>query len=176
MRGKAEPLHQLARPCLGQRRIDAPQSGDELEIFERRQLVVNHGLVGNPGRDLLCRHWIGEHIDPEDRDRAGVGLEQPRQHPQRGGLTGTVGSEKRVELAHTHFEIQSVDRRPVEALGKRPYLNGTWRVRLAHRIFRKLSACACESSVQKFQARKSGAAPWLSCKKSRPAQGSSSTC
>ena len=51
---------------------------DEFEIFERRQLVVDHRLVGNPGHDLLGRDRIGERVDAEHGNRAGIGPQQAR--------------------------------------------------------------------------------------------------
>ncbi len=93
---------QLARARLGDGGIDAPQPGDEFEIFERRELVVDHRLVGDPRHDLLGRDRIGERVDAEHRDRAGVGPQQPDHHAQGRGLAGAVGAEQRVELARAH--------------------------------------------------------------------------
>ena len=47
-------------------------------------------------------------------DRAAGGLEQPGNRPQRGGLAGAVGTEKRHDLAAAHGQRQIAhDRRPV---------------------------------------------------------------
>ena len=79
VRRKPEPVDQLVGARLGERRLDAPEAGDEFEIFERRQLVVDHRLVGHPGHDALGRDRIGERVDAEHRDRARVG---PRAGPR----------------------------------------------------------------------------------------------
>jgi hypothetical protein len=46
----------------------------KIEVFERRQPVIDHRLVRHPGHDLLGRDRIGEHIDAEHRDAAAVRL------------------------------------------------------------------------------------------------------
>ena len=79
--------------------IDAPQPGDEFEIFQRRQLVVDHRLVRHPRRDLLGGDRIAQRIDAEHRYRAGIGPQQAGHHAQRRGLAGAVGAEQRIELA-----------------------------------------------------------------------------
>ena len=98
--------------------VDAPEPGDEFEIFERRQLVVDHRLVGDPGHDLLGRDRIGQRVDAEDRDRPRIRAQQSDHHPQGRGLAGAVRAKQRIELARPHREIEAVDRRPIEALGE----------------------------------------------------------
>jgi hypothetical protein len=56
------------RGGFGGRRIDAPEAGDEFEIFQRRQLVINHRLVRHPRRDLLGGDGIGKRIDAQYGD------------------------------------------------------------------------------------------------------------
>jgi len=46
MRLETEPTDQLACARLGDARVDPPEPGDEFEIFKRRELVVDHRLVG----------------------------------------------------------------------------------------------------------------------------------
>ena len=79
--------------------IDAPEAGDESEIFQRRQLVVDHRLVGNPGHDLLGGDRVIQRIDPEYRYRSGVGPQQAGHHAQGRGLAGAVRPEQRIEFA-----------------------------------------------------------------------------
>ena len=69
--GKLENLEQLGGVALGPLALDAPQPGDELEVLQRRELVVDHRLVGEPGRDPLGGDGIGQRIDAEDGDAAG---------------------------------------------------------------------------------------------------------
>src|SRR5690242_21214869 len=53
------------------RSVDAPQAGNEFEIFERRQLVVDHRLVGDPGHQPLGGDRLGERVDAENMNRTG---------------------------------------------------------------------------------------------------------
>ena len=68
MRLEAEPANEFARAPLGNGRINAPQPGDEFEIFVRGELVIDHWLVGEPRRYLLCGNRIGERVDPANAD------------------------------------------------------------------------------------------------------------
>ena len=113
---EAEPVDQPARAGFGMRGVDAPEPADEFEIFERRQLVVDHRLVGNPGHHLLGRDGIGQRVDAEDRDRPGVRPQQAHHHAQGGGLAGAVGAEQGVEFAGADGEVEPIDRRAVEGL------------------------------------------------------------
>ena len=129
MRRKAEPVQKRLGARRGERRLDAPQPGDEFQIFARRELVVDHRLVGNPRHDPLRRDRIGERIDAADADRAGVGPKQPGDHPQRRRLAGAVGADQGVKLTGAHREIETVDRGPVEALDEAVNLKGERRRR-----------------------------------------------
>jgi hypothetical protein len=132
MGGEIEPIEQLLCTHLRQRRRDAPQPGDEFQIFPRRELVVDHRLVGDPRRDPLRRHRIGERIDAGDMDRAGVGPRQPGDHAQRRGLAGAVRSEQRIKLAGAHGEVETVDRRALEAFDEAADFKGAWRQGCEH--------------------------------------------
>ena len=116
MRLEPERRQKRLRRGCGNRGIDAPEAGDEFEIFQRRQLVVDHRLVGDPGHDLLGGDGIGERIDAEDGDRAGVGPQQAGDHAQGRGLAGAVGAEQGVEFAGANGQIERVDRRAVKTL------------------------------------------------------------
>ena len=97
MAAEIEPVQELQRARLGDVGIDAPQAGHEGEVFERRELVVDHRLIRDPRRHALGGDRIGERIDPENRDRAGVGFEQADHHLQGRGLAGAVGAEQCVD-------------------------------------------------------------------------------
>ena len=118
VRLEAEPADQFARAHFRGLCLDAPKAGDEFEIFERRELVVDHRLVRQPGGDLLGGDRIGERVDAADGDRAGVGTQQAGHHAQRRGLAGAVGADQRIEFAAVDGEVERVDGRPVETLGE----------------------------------------------------------
>ena len=124
VRSEAQPVDQLGGGRGGLGPIDAPQAGDEFEILERRQLVVDHRLVGEPRHQPLGGDRIGQRVDAVDRDRAGVRLQQPDHHAERGGLAGAVGPEERIELAGAHRQVETIDGRAVERLGERAERQG----------------------------------------------------
>ncbi|MNY67231.1 hypothetical protein D3C86_2047800 [compost metagenome] len=53
MGSQAEPVDQLIGLGLGGAPVDLPEAGDEFEIFERCQPIIDHGFVRNPGDDAL---------------------------------------------------------------------------------------------------------------------------
>ncbi len=116
MRLQSERDQQALRGRFRCRGIDAPQAGDEFEIFQRRQLVVDHRLVGDPRHHLLGGDRIGERVDAEHRDGSGVGPQQPGHHAQRRGLAGAVGAEQGIEFAGADSEIERIDREAVKTL------------------------------------------------------------
>ena len=61
-----------------------PQAGDEFEIFQRIELVVEHRLVRQPGDDALGRHRIAPGVDAEHLDR--------RRRPPRKDPRSSAGS------------------------------------------------------------------------------------
>ena len=66
-------------------------------------------------------------VDAEDRDGAGIGLQQAGDHAEDGGLAGAVGAEQGVELAGPHLEVEVVDDRAVEALVEAGNIEGELR-------------------------------------------------
>lgn len=104
------------RRSFGGARIATPQAGDEGEIFQRRQLVIDHRLVGHPGDELLGGHRVAQRIDAQNMDRPRVGAQQASDHAQRCRLAGAIRAEQRIEFAGTDGEIETVHRQAVETL------------------------------------------------------------
>ena len=128
MGGEIEPIEQLACARLCASSGSTPHSpATNSRYSSRRELVVDHRLVGDPRHDPLRRDRIGERIDAGDADRAGVGPRQPGDHAQRRGLAGAVRSEQRIKLAGAHGEVETVDRRAVEAFDEAADFEGAWR-------------------------------------------------
>ena len=115
---QAEPLEQFARSHGGNLRIHAPEPGDEFEILQRCQQIVEQRFFRQPCHDLLGPDRIGPRIDAKDADLARIGLKQPSDHPQCRGLAGTVRPEQREELSRPHRQIETVHRNPAERLPK----------------------------------------------------------
>src|SRR5262249_51415011 len=104
------------------------ESSDESEILERRQLVVDHRVVGDPSHDLLGGHRIGQRVDAENRNGPGIRAQQPDHHFQGCGFARAVGTKQRIELASAHPEVEAVDRRPIEALAEAEDFQGPKRL------------------------------------------------
>ena len=118
VRCQLEDVQQLLGIALGARRLHAPQAGDELQVFDGRQLVVEHWLVGQPRRDALGSDRIGQGIDAENLDAACIRRQQPGNHAQRAGLAGPVWSQQRVELAGTDRQIEVIHHARCEGLAQ----------------------------------------------------------
>ena len=54
---------------------------------------------------------VGDRVQAEDLDGAGVGLDEALAHLHRGGLARAVGAEQREHLGGLHVEVES-GRRP----------------------------------------------------------------
>src|ERR1035437_4510055 len=52
---------------------------------------------------------VPRHIHAEDLDLARVGLAQPFQDLDRGGLSGPIGAEHAEDLSRTHLEAHAID-------------------------------------------------------------------
>ena len=74
--------------------VPAGQVGIEARGFHQR---ADPGQAGRRTRRL-----------PEHRDRTGRRPDQAQQHPHRGRLAGTVGSEEAVDLATVHLQVHGV--------------------------------------------------------------------
>jgi hypothetical protein len=118
VRAKAEPIDQFVGGAFGAVRLHLPETGDEFEIFERGQAIIDHGFVGNPGHEALGGDGIGQGIDAENGNGAAVGFEKTRDHTQNGGLAGAVGAEQGIEFARLDRQVDALDHRAVERLGE----------------------------------------------------------
>ena len=106
----------------GARRAPAarPRGRRRIRDIRAGQLVVEHRLVGQPGDDALGGDRVGQRVDAEDADAAGIGRQQAGHHAQRRGLAGAVGAEQGVELARADRQVETVDGDLVERPCVRP--------------------------------------------------------
>ena len=116
---EAERLEQRLRAFRRAARLDAPQPCDEFEIFERVELVIEQRLVRQPGDDPLGRDRLAARVDPKNVDFAAVGGQEAGDHAQSRRFARPVGAEQGVEFARAHGKVETIDRRPGEALGQR---------------------------------------------------------
>ena len=122
--GEAERRQKLVGARLGDFRRHAPEAGDEFEIFDRGKLVIEHGLVRQPGGHALGGDRVAQGVDPEDRDFAGIGRQQAGHHAQRRRFAGAVGAEQRVEFARPDRQVEVVDRRLAEGFRQSSQVEG----------------------------------------------------
>ena len=134
--GDAQPLAHpggvAAHPAAGAAR-SRPTRSSASSMGPARHVAVELGQqrevgCGPTGRDRSSaprrtRRRRSSAADPgppsgaQQRDRAGVGRDQPEQQPQQRRLAGAVGAQQAVDLAGLHHEVQPVDRgRRLEAL------------------------------------------------------------
>ena len=77
-----------------------PQAGDELEILERGQAIVDHRLVRHPGDDRLGGDRVARRVDAADGDRARILAQQLIQFGEiKRGLLGIKGTEMSADIA-----------------------------------------------------------------------------
>ena len=129
MRLEAQPAYQLARASLRCGWFYAPESRNEFKIFVGRELVVDHRLVRQPGRDLLGAHRVREGVDAVDADRTCIG-EAADDHPKGRGLAGAIWTDQSIELAAIDGQIELVDGEAVKPLADAAELKGDWKILL----------------------------------------------
>jgi hypothetical protein len=94
--------------------------GGRLVVHPAEQRRVGQQLT--PSEAVEQAEVLREHPDPSlhltrlgpdvpavDQDPAGIGTEQPGDHPEGGGLPGTVGAEQAEERAAGDVEVERVD-------------------------------------------------------------------
>ncbi len=150
----------------GERLIQNDQPRFEVEIFQRRQLVVDHRFVREPRHDLLGADRIGQCIYAKDRYRSAIRLQQPRHHPQCRGFARAIRSQQCVKFAGANRQIQCTDRRSLEMLGETPEFEGVWKSCLVHYIPKERVARQVLADVEWLFYRKTPACARQSC--SRP--------
>ncbi len=106
--GQAELLEKFVRTFLGQRPAEPVQATDHVEVLVAGEVLVDgrelarqpefRPHLGRPLGDVEARHQCG----------AGVGGDQGRQNPDRGGLAGTVGPQESQDGAFRDGQIQPV--------------------------------------------------------------------
>ena len=84
-----------------------PEQVDRLAAGQVRPQVDVAGDVGEPA---VQRDRVAPRVAAEQRDRAGVGAQQPEQDADRRRLARAVGPEEAVDLALRDLEVEPVER------------------------------------------------------------------
>src|SRR6185503_19734972 len=82
----------------------AVHARDELEVLAQRQVFPEREALGHVADLALDLRGLPDHVVAEAGAAAGVGLEQPADHPDRGGLAAAVGPEEAEDLAVAHLQ------------------------------------------------------------------------
>jgi len=91
----------------------------EIQIVTRREVLVDRNLLGHDAEGALDHFGRTPDVLAADEDPASVGLQNPTDHVDRGGLAGAVGAEKTEDLALGDVERNVVHRdQRVEALAQ----------------------------------------------------------
>ena len=116
---KGQALQQGFGARFGSGGRHLPQAGDKGQILERCQLIIEQGLVGQPGDQALGSNRIGQRIHPEHADIPGVRAGEARNHPERCRLAGAIGAQQRIDLPGRHDEIEAIHgQKAVKGLGQ----------------------------------------------------------
>src|SRR5262245_3913778 len=110
-REQVEPLEQLPATQFGP--SDPVQPGEKHQVFPGTQIVVQGRLLADdtdptPRRERLAPTKLAEQLD-----LAGGRWLDAEQHQDCRGLAGPVRTEKAVDLAASHRQVQISDRHDV---------------------------------------------------------------
>jgi hypothetical protein len=94
---EAERGDELLRAGVGLPARVAEQAPEQHEVLRAAEVLVDRGELAGQADALAHRVGVGDDVVAEHARAAAVGLEQRREHPDRGGLPGPVGPEHPVD-------------------------------------------------------------------------------
>ena len=105
--GKADQLQQLLHPGLDLGFGPVLHLQAEGDVFEHGHIAEQGVILEHEAHSpLACLHLVDQ--SAADIDLAGIGMIQPGQHAQNGGLAGTAGAQQSGEGALAHGEAHVV--------------------------------------------------------------------
>ena len=107
--GESEHLEQLARPRTHPSARQSVQPTDHHQVLESGQVFIDRRVLAREADQLAHPTRIGEHIDPGDGGRSGIGCHQSGQDRYRRGLAGTVGAQQSHDGARRYLEVETVE-------------------------------------------------------------------
>ena len=107
--GELELLEQLVGRLFRLALADAEQAAVEVEVLPTGQLAVEGVLLGHHADHLLGQRGVGHDVDATDERLTRRGDHPGGQDADRGRLSGAVGAEQAVDLAHADVEVEPVD-------------------------------------------------------------------
>jgi hypothetical protein len=106
---QVEGVEQLVGPGFGLGARVPEQPAEEHEVLPAGELLVHGGVLPRQADAAAYRVGLADDIVAEHPCGALVGLEQRREHPDRGRLTGAVRPEEPVDGPGAHGEVDAVD-------------------------------------------------------------------
>jgi hypothetical protein len=111
-----------ARPRRALRGVacQSVQGGVVDDVLARAQARVQPARIAQDPEPAQRRARRAQRVDAVDRDAAGVGRDQPRDHPQRGGLARTIRTQQAGDAAVGRDEADPLDRHHGRAAPPQP--------------------------------------------------------
>src|SRR5204863_5790981 len=97
--GRTERAGELVDPSPCFPRLDAPETGVDLEIPPSAQGAVDDGLLKDHAAGPACGERLRRNVEPGQPGFSRGRLDRRRQHPDGGRLAGAVRSEQAEDLA-----------------------------------------------------------------------------
>jgi hypothetical protein len=88
----------------------AVEAGEQLQGFVAAEPGVELRALDEPGDPVQRPHAVAGPRAPEHAQLAGIGPDQPEQHPQEGRLPGPVRAQHPVHLTLADLKAEPVDR------------------------------------------------------------------
>src|SRR3989449_8866012 len=83
----------------------------DVHVLPRRQLAVETRILEHDAEPRADRCPVGGDVEPVELERAARGVQQRREHLDRGGLPCPIRTEEREDLTRSYVERDIVDAR-----------------------------------------------------------------
>jgi hypothetical protein len=100
---------QISGAAASGRHIEAVDLGDEEQRLFRREPVEESEVLWDDADAALDGNRIRFGVDAENAHRAAAGLQQAGEALDRRGLARAIRSQKAIEAAHGHGEVNAVN-------------------------------------------------------------------
>ena len=89
--------------------IVSAQLREVAQVLQRRQVPVQHHLLGNVGEQFLGLQGFPGHVQAAHGSGSAVGLDKVEEEADGGGLARAVGAEQAVDVAALHGHVQPLE-------------------------------------------------------------------
>ena len=95
--------------ALGLRAAHAVQAPDHDQVLEAGEVLVDGRVLAGEADAPAQLGGVADDVEARDEHGAGVGLQQRREHADRGRLAGAVGAEEPEHAARRDLEVDAVE-------------------------------------------------------------------